>query len=242
MADLEQMTELPPDFDGRVRLFPLPELVVFPHAMQPLHIFEPRYRELLEDALAGDRLIAMATLAPGWEKSGVESVLGEPPPLEPHVCICRIVSHTASEDELHNILLIGMRRAVIIDEEETARPFRTAKVQVQSDIYPADGTLQRAQLKRQLLDAFRELIPNVAEVQKNLHELMASQMKLGAITDIIGFTMHFEVAQKIALLAESDVDGRARMLIKLLGERVVEGQESPGKGEDGGFPPAFSLN
>lgn len=242
MTDLEQMTELPPDFDGRVRLFPLPELVVFPHAMQPLHIFEPRYRELLDDALAGDRLIAMATLAPGWEKSGAEQTLGEQPSIESHVCICRIISHTASDDDLHNILLIGLRRAVIVSEEETVRPFRTAKVEVQSDIYPADGTQQRAQLKRQLLDAFRELIPNVAEVQKNLHELMASQMKLGAITDIIGFTMHFDVDQKVALLAESDVDGRARMLIKLLAERVVEESEIPGKGEDGGFPPAFSLN
>ena len=41
MTDLEQFTQLPPEFDGRVRLFPLPELVVFPSAMQPLHIFEP---------------------------------------------------------------------------------------------------------------------------------------------------------------------------------------------------------
>lgn len=237
MTDLEQMTELPPDFDGRVRLFPLPELVVFPHAMQPLHIFEPRYRELLGDALAGDRLIAMATLAPGWEKPSSED-----PPIAPHVCICRIVSHTASDDDLHNILLVGMRRAVIVNEEETVRPFRTAHVEVQSDVYPAEGAQQRAQLKRRLLAAFRELIPNVAEVQKNLHELMASQMRLGAITDIIGFTMHFDVDEKIALLGESNVDGRARMLIELLGQRVVEASNLPGKSEDGGFPPSFSLN
>ena len=54
-------------FSGTARLFPLPNLVLFPHVMQPLHIFEPRYRSMLEDALASDGLIAMALLAPGWE-------------------------------------------------------------------------------------------------------------------------------------------------------------------------------
>ena len=54
-------------FSGVARLFPLPNLVLYPHVMQPLHIFEDRYREMLEDALAGDRLIAMALLEPGWE-------------------------------------------------------------------------------------------------------------------------------------------------------------------------------
>src|SRR4029079_17170823 len=54
-------------FCGVARLFRLPNLVLYPHVMQPLHIFEERYREMLEDALASDRLIAMALLEPGWE-------------------------------------------------------------------------------------------------------------------------------------------------------------------------------
>ena len=53
---------------GQARLFPLPNLVLFPHVVQPLHIFEPRYRQLMADALADDRLIAMALLRPGWEE------------------------------------------------------------------------------------------------------------------------------------------------------------------------------
>src|SRR5436309_2528627 len=47
-------------FTGTARLFPLPNLVLFPHVVQPLHVFEPRYRQMTADALAGDRLIAMA--------------------------------------------------------------------------------------------------------------------------------------------------------------------------------------
>src|SRR5262245_15723445 len=53
---------------GTVPVFPLPDLVFFPHASLPLHIFEPRYREMTDDALKGDRLIAMALLKPGWER------------------------------------------------------------------------------------------------------------------------------------------------------------------------------
>ena len=65
MDEMDAVTRLPDDFDGRVRLFPLPELVLFPHAMQPLHIFEPRYCEMLGEAMAGDHLIAMSTLTGG---------------------------------------------------------------------------------------------------------------------------------------------------------------------------------
>ncbi len=64
MASFDNLSFSFEDFAGKVRVFPLPNLVLFPHVMQPLHIFEPRYRELLEDALAGDRLITMALLDP----------------------------------------------------------------------------------------------------------------------------------------------------------------------------------
>src|SRR6266481_4652099 len=67
MSLSENLAFSPEEFSGRARLFPLPNLVVFPHVMQPLHIFEPRYRAMLEDSLADDRLIGMALPAPGWE-------------------------------------------------------------------------------------------------------------------------------------------------------------------------------
>ena len=60
--------DLPDDFDGTARLFPLPNLVLFPFVGQPLHIFEPRYRQLMQDALDTDRLIALALYRPGWEE------------------------------------------------------------------------------------------------------------------------------------------------------------------------------
>jgi Lon protease-like protein len=265
MASMDDVTELPHEFGGQVRLFPLPELVVFPHAMQPLHIFEPRYCEMLEDALASDRLIAMATLTGGVQLSHTLQ-----PAIHSTVCIGKIVSHVETEDGKHNVLLIGAKRATIRRELLTNRSFRIADVDVADDYHsPADPS-QYQELKRNVLDAFASVIPVNATVQQNLHELMAGQMGLGPITDIISFTLPLGTLAKLALLAEPDVCQRARQLTVFLRERFVsrpgESQsaseikpseaateqtlgsqstwsESPSGGADGPrFPPPFSRN
>src|SRR5947199_7503065 len=94
--------KLTPD-GGVIRLFPLPNLVLFPGAMQPLHIFEPRYRQMTADALAGDRLIAMALPQPGWEPH----YLGKPA-LHPVACLGRILAEQELADGRYNILLRGL--------------------------------------------------------------------------------------------------------------------------------------
>jgi ATP-dependent Lon protease len=262
MASMDDVIELPEDFGGQVRLFPLPDLVVFPHAMQPLHIFEPRYCEMLEDALASDRLIAMATLA-----GGIQSVHAQQPTIHATVCIGKIVSHVETEDGRHNILLIGAKRATVRRELLTNRSFRIADVDVASDFHPPGDMTEYFELKREVLEAFSAIIPASATVQQNLHELMAGQMGLGPITDIISFTLPLSTGSKLSLLAESDVCQRARLLTRLLRERFIEKQGAGGGatdlsagpsesektplaqwaaqiGGDGdrGFPPPFSAN
>lgn len=247
MDDLDDVTRLPDDFDGRVRLFPLPELVVFPHSMQPLHIFEPRYCEMLTESLEGDRLIAMATLT-----GGIVTGPSECPPIASTVCVGKIVSHSEVEDDRHNILLVGTQRARIVREVDAGRPFRIAEVEVDADIYPPNGAETRLVLKAELLKAFANIIPATANVQQNLHELMAGQMALGPITDIISYTLPFDIESKLQLLAEPDVDQRAESLVRLLQSGKVELQSAsepeppeatPGPGAPSGrFPPPFSLN
>ena len=100
------------EFSGRVRLFPLPNLVLFPHVMQPLHVFEPRYRCLLEDSLASDRLIAMALLAPGWENDYEGR-----PPLYPMACLGRVTSFHRLDDGTYNLLLLGLHRVRLVHRE-----------------------------------------------------------------------------------------------------------------------------
>ena len=89
-------------FSGIVRLFPLPNLVVFPHVMQPLHIFEPRYRAMLEEALDEDGLIAMAVLAPGWEKDYEGR-----PPMRSNACLCKIATHHRTERRKLQCAVVG---------------------------------------------------------------------------------------------------------------------------------------
>jgi len=243
LDDLDDLTRLPDDFDGRVRLFPLPDLVLFPHAMQPLHIFEPRYCEMLNEALSGDHLIAMSTLT-----GGLVSTVSSDPPVASTVCLGKIVSHAEVEDERHNVLLVGTRRARITTELDAGRAFRMAAVEVLEDVYPPTGAEGRTQLKRELLQAFGEVIPVSANSQQNLHDLMAGQMSLGPITDIISYTLPFEVEAKLRLLGDRDVDARAAELVRLLRSGSVDlhsvsAADLAGETHDQqDFPPPFSLN
>src|SRR5207253_4170439 len=91
------------NFAGVARLFPLPNLVLFPHVVQPLHVFEPRYREMTTDALAGDRLIATALLHPDWE-----AVYEGHPPIHPVACLGRIVADQRLDDGRFLLLLRGL--------------------------------------------------------------------------------------------------------------------------------------
>ncbi len=243
MFDLEEVTRLPDDFDGRVRLFPLPELVVFPHAMQPLHIFEPRYCEMLEESLATDRLIAMSTLT-----GGPKSMVNQEPPVATTVCLGRILSHVEVEGDRHNILLVGAKRAQIVRELDAGRSFRIAEVEVKDDVYSPDHAADRLQLKKDLLKAFGKVIPPVEGMEQNLHELLAGQMGLGPITDIISYTLPFEPEEKLELLAQHNVDQRAMDLVALLGSgRIKLKPDSDSDDDDGtsnhkNFPPPFSVN
>src|ERR1700733_11034888 len=99
------------NFAGKARLFPLPNLVFFPQVMQPLHVFEPRYRQMTADALAGDRLIALVLTKPGWEADYAGS-----PPVHSVACLGKIVADQQMKDGRYNILLRGLSRIQIQHE------------------------------------------------------------------------------------------------------------------------------
>ena len=234
MPDPDDKSRLPADFDGRVRLFPLPNLVMFPHVMQPLHIFEPRYREMVEEALETDQLIAMAHLQPGWEAEH-----GELPAIYPTVCIGRIVSHTRLDDGKLNILLLGLQRAEIAAELPLGRPFREAQVTLIEDVYDSSGLQSRATLQRELLQCFRRFTPESPAAQEQFESLMNHRVPLGVLADIISFTMKFDVAFKQQLLGEANVERRARMLVTEL--RQLDDSHAI-RDDNHPFPPPFSSN
>ena len=96
-----------------VSLFPLPNVVLFPRAVLPLHVFEPRYRRMTADALVAQKRLAMALLKPGWERDYYGS-----PEIEPVVCVGRIVNSELLPDGRYNLLLQGEMRACV--EKETS--------------------------------------------------------------------------------------------------------------------------
>lgn len=237
MTDIQSSAGWPKDFCGQVRLFPLPNLVLFPHVVQPLHIFEPRYCDMLHDALAGDRLIAMALLEKGWEHKYLQR-----PSIVSTICIGRILSHTPTEDGRHNVLLVGMKRASIVRELDCNLSFRTAEVDVHEDYYPAEESAVRPALIGRLQDLFSHFVPEGLATQESFKQLVGKQLPLGILTDTITYALNLPLAIKQQLLAECNVDIRCRILIRCLEQQLknASGQNCGMMTED--FPPKFSQN
>src|ERR1700719_2288361 len=120
-------------FTGMVRLFPLPNVVFFPQVMQPLYIFEPRYRQMTADALAGDRLIALVLPRSGWEADYAGS-----PAVHSVACLGKIVADQEIKGGLYNILLRGLGRVQILHEIPHGKNYRKAKVELLAEVPVAD--------------------------------------------------------------------------------------------------------
>src|SRR3954464_831871 len=95
-------------------LFPLPNVVLFPNVVLPLHIFEPRYREPLADAVKGGRMIGMVLLRPGWDRDYEGR-----PPVYPVGCSGVLTHNERLADGRYNIVLRGMERFRIVEEDHT---------------------------------------------------------------------------------------------------------------------------
>lgn len=239
MSDFQFSNIWPEDFCGQVKLFPLPNLVLFPHVVQPLHIFEPRYCEMLEDALSSDRLIAMALLQPSWEVQ-----IDQRPAIASTVCIGKVISQTPTDDNRHNILLVGVRRARIIRELTACKkPYRIADVELLQDYYPDEETIPRQDLLQKLQDLFLKFVPDGLAAQESFRQLVGKQLPLGILTDTITYAMNLPVAIKLQLLAEENVDIRCRILTRCLEQKLgLEGIAECDQSPNADFPPPFSEN
>lgn len=235
MSGFEDLDFSPPDFPETVRLFPLPNLVLFPHVVQPLHIFEPRYREMLMESLQADRLIAMATLAPGWEEAYEEN-----PPISPHGCLGRIMLHEELTDGRHNILLAGLSRIEVLREMPSAKPFRVAVAALREDRSVQDGNLRSSKLYQQLQEALVKLLPFVPDAREQLGQLLEREIPLGTLTDLVAYLLDLELSEKLVLLGETRVTYRAEMLANRLA--TLRGDCRPNSRSTTPFPPPFSAN
>jgi Lon protease-like protein len=235
MPSFDELSLSVKDFPGTVRLFPLPNLVLFPHVMQPLHIFEPRYRSLMEDALATDRLIAMAVLEPGWENDYEGR-----PQLCTTACLGRITTYHRFDDGTFNLLLLGLERVKLVRELGPDKLYREAEVEICEDLYPADFKPDGRTLQKKLRDAFVTLLPLIPDAHEQIDQLLASDIPLGVLTDVISFMLKIDIRQKQALLCEQNVYRRAELLLEHLSSAGTGGESSRLAAHE--FPPRFSLN
>ncbi|HMO13381.1 MAG TPA: LON peptidase substrate-binding domain-containing protein, partial [Pirellulaceae bacterium] len=140
-----------PGFTGIVRLFPLSNLVLFPSVMQPLHIFEPRYRKMMRHALEGDGLIAMALFKHNIDTSA-PSYPTQTQAIHDIVTVGKILAHVELEDGRFNLLLKGISRAQIVREIATEQPFRMANVQLLRE--PSVPQSLERELRGELVNAY----------------------------------------------------------------------------------------
>lgn len=218
-------------FEGVSRLFPLPDVVLFPHCVLPLHIFEPRYRQMTEDALAGDKLISMVRIRDDSDWNTVEN-----PPIDPVACLGKIFDHQRLADGRYNLLLVGLKRVKLIEELQRETLYRSAKVSILDDLYPEESI---DDLQDRLIHLFRELCLREGRVEPEIAKLLDTPIPMGVLTDLLGHYLGLPSSFKRRYLAETRVDERANMLVGVLDRHL----ESLRKGPDSeGFPPPFSKN
>jgi Lon protease-like protein len=194
-----------------VPLFPLPNVVLFPRAVLPLHVFEERYKAMTADALHGDRRIAMALLQQGWEKN-----YHGRPRVDPIVCVGRILTHERLPDGRYNFLLQGLTRARIVRELQTEHPYRVADLEalVEQPALEIDLDDER----RRLLTTFEHGSLTATAIGRQFRELLGTTIPTAQIADLIAFHFLESIPLKQSLLADCDVRRRVA--------RVAESFES----------------
>jgi Lon protease-like protein len=197
-----------------VPLFPLPNVVLFPRAVLPLHIFEERYKEMTSNALDSDGQIAMALLKPGWEKNYYNA-----PTIEPVVCVGTILTHERLADGKYNFLLQGTMRAKIARELPLKdHTYRTA------DLIPLEETpvmeIDLGGEREKLISIFSEAELGQTPVGRQFSQMLSSPLATADIVDLIAFNFLEDLELKQSLLADTDVRHRVGRTVRALEDLV----------------------
>jgi Lon protease-like protein len=202
---------LPPS----IPIFPLPNVVLFPNVFLPLHIFEPRYRQMVEDALNGDRIIGMVLLRPGWE-----SDYDGRPPVYPIGCAGVVTHAERLADGRYHIVLRGMEKFRIASED-AERPYRMATV-VAVPEPPAESVRQEMRSERRRLEALLVPQPEGQPRDPKVPTSMPDEDLVNALAQYL----EFDPVEKQALLERHGLLDRCRSLIELLEMKVLAARHS----------------
>jgi Lon protease-like protein len=222
MNALESAVERP-KARGQIPVFPLPNVVLFPHVSLGLHIFEPRYRRMIEDALASDRLIAMALLKEGWEQDYDGS-----PPVHDIACAGVIEEHQRLPDARFNIRLRGLSRIALGAFTATA-PYRVAAFRSLDDLNADDGPAVRPYRERLLLTCAGLLRDIAGPSARPL--ALSPDLPFTVGVNSLCQSLSADAGRRQALLETDDVIERCRSLLEILTDLWKDAavrQEEPG--------------
>ena len=204
-------------------LFPLPNVVLFPNVFLPLHIFEPRYREMVADAVASDRMIGMVLLRPGWDRD----YQGRPP-IYPIGCSGVMTHVERLPDGRYNIVLRGLERFRIV-EEHHERSYRRASIEPLHE-RPLAGD-DHAEVRRCRAKLESLLAPAVAGDLRDPHggsgRSRAGEAKIPSamsdedLVNALAQYLDLEPLEKQALLEQPSLRTRAVSLVELLEMKIM---------------------
>ncbi len=211
-----------------ISLFPLANVVVFPRTRVPLHVFEPRYRQMTRDALEGERRIGMVAVHP----EHVDQMPGDPPVFEIG-CEGRIERAEPLVDGRYNLVLLGTKRFRILAEppRPAERLYRIAQVE------PLDDPVGDSQLISGQRDEITELVRRWLD--QAAPERVASRVPQAVegvddptFVNSLAVSLAFDAVEKQALLEANSVSERCTALAGLIRFRLAE-LASPGASEPG---------
>lgn len=190
-------------------IFPLPQVVLFPRVVMPLHIFEPRYRQMLTDVLDGHRAIAMA-------------LIPDPNDLDEHgrpkiaeiAGVGMVIEHQELPDGRSNILLHGQAR-VRLEELPFVPPYRRAKATVLHEIASAVDATDRAAL----LAAANAFVADVAKREPRFGFSVPPNTPPGTVADICAHHLIIDAGVRQELLSELDAAARVRRVTQELAQQ-----------------------
>jgi hypothetical protein len=205
-------------------IFPLPNVVLFPNVFLPLHIFEPRYREMVADAVASDRMIGMVLLRPGWQQEYEKR-----PPVYPVGCSGVITHVEPLADGRYNIVLRGVERFRILEEDDS-RSYRRALVDPVPD--GAGSGDDRAAVRRQRSKLESLIAPTIERSLSGTERLesianaardskIPSTMADEDLVHALAQYLDLEPLEKQALLEQDSLRTRAESLVELLEMKIL---------------------
>ena len=220
-----------------VAIFPLPDVVLFPHAQLPLHIFELRYRTMVRDALSEERMIALALLKSGWEQDYYGS-----PEFQPLGCLARFEEVEWLPNDCYDLKVQGVAR-VRFTRIVKEFPYRAARVEVlPQDPYTEDDPLIEME-KEALAATFERLLVALGVTSSQTHVDRAASYETLVNTLCAGSDL--SPVERLELLELDSVVERGRRIRELTERRLKEGvaaktpgrarpPEKPEAGEEGG--------